>query len=78
MLKNSIVEPDDYLPTERDEGSGSKWDNSMMDNSIAIMDETMDNELDQSLESPGRENSPRKSVGKIVNPEKPKLHNDNG
>lgn len=43
MLKNSIVEPEEYLQTERDE---DKFDTSMMDNSIAIMDETIDNDLD--------------------------------
>jgi len=44
MLKNSVVEPEDYLATERDEGSGSKFDMSMMDSSIIC--ETMDGELD--------------------------------
>lgn len=42
MLKNSVVEPDDYLATERDEGSGSKFDNSIMDDSIAIMEHDLD------------------------------------
>jgi hypothetical protein len=44
MLKTSVVEPEDYLVTERDEGSGSKFDMSMMDSSIIC--ETMDGELD--------------------------------
>lgn len=77
MLKTSVVEPEDYLVTERDEGSGSKFDMSMMDSSIIC--ETMDGELDQSMDSPGREASPKRSNPNVMShPDKPRLHNDNG
>lgn len=78
MLKNSIVENEDYLPTERDEGSGNKYDNSICDASLAIMDETINDELDQSIDSPGRALSSPKRVPIAANPDKPRLHNDNG
>jgi hypothetical protein len=71
MLKNSVIENDEYLATE---GSGSKFDHSICDDSVAVMDESIDG-LDQSMDSPGR--SPKRKVATVAEG-KLRLHNDNG